>query len=83
MPFYGKGICDCSLEVPGNSFAKRTPRSVKWVRFLGSLAYFFSGVWRGIFLDFYQGNINWGEMYLCRLLVVQNHGFEKEKRVLH
>ena len=48
--FYGKGICDCSLEVPGNSFAKRTPRSFKWVRFLGSLAYFFSGVWRGIFL---------------------------------
>lgn len=77
--FYGKGICDCSLEVPQTALPKGPQGRLK-VRFLGSLAYFFSGVWRGIFLDFYQGNINWGEMYLCRLLVVQNHGFEKEKR---
>ena len=48
---------------------------VSWVSWV-----YCSGVWREFFLDFYQANINWGEMYLCRLLVVQNHGFEKEKK---
>lgn len=40
--FYGKGICDCSLEVPQTALPKGPQGRLK-VRFLGSLAYFFQG----------------------------------------
>ena len=44
---YSKGICDRSLEVPQTALQKGPQGRLK-VGFLGSLAYIFSGVWRGI-----------------------------------